>query len=92
MACVAAVYGDTRDASRQAIERGQMVESLLFSDLAADYNAKLDAQVIAGTGGSGQHTGLLGVSGLNAIVYTDASPTVPELWPNLADAVGKVMS
>jgi HK97 family phage major capsid protein len=80
------------DASRQAIERGEMVESLLFGDLAADYNAKLDAQVINGSGASGQHLGLLGVSGINAISYTDASPTIPELWPKLADSVGKVIS
>lgn len=51
------------DLSRQALERGVMVESLVFSDLSADYNAKLDAQVLNGTGANGQHQGMLGVSG-----------------------------
>jgi HK97 family phage major capsid protein len=80
------------DVSRQAVERGDMVEGLLFADLAADYNAKLDAQVINGSGASGQHLGVLGVSGINSVTYTDATPTISELWPKLADSVGKVIS
>ncbi|MGE3813483.1 MAG: phage major capsid protein [Candidatus Nanopelagicales bacterium] len=80
------------DASRQAIERGALVEEMLFADLAADYNAKLDAQVVNGSGSSGQHLGILGVSGINTITYTDASPTIPEAWPKLADAVGRIIS
>ncbi|MFF2331851.1 MULTISPECIES: phage major capsid protein [unclassified Streptomyces] len=79
------------DVSRQAIERGTMVQSLVFGDLAADYNAKLDTQLINGSGSSGQHTGVLNVASINSITYTDASPTVPELWPKLADAAGQVM-
>lgn len=80
------------DSSRQAIERGVIVEEVLFADLAAAYASALDAQVVNGSGSSGQHRGLLNVSGVNAITYTDADPTIPELWPKLADAVGKVMS
>jgi HK97 family phage major capsid protein len=79
------------DLSRQAIERGVLVESLVFGDLAADYNAKLDAQLISGSGASGQHTGILTVAGVNAITYTDATPTIPELWPKLADSAGQVV-
>ncbi|WP_371547970.1 phage major capsid protein [Streptomyces sp. NBC_00554] len=79
------------DVSRQAIERGVMVQSLVFGDLAADYNAKLDTQLINGSGASGQHTGVLNVVSINGITYTDASPTIPELWPKLADAAGQVM-
>ena len=79
------------DLSRQAIERGVLVESLVFGDLAADYNAKLDTQLISGSGASGQHTGILTVSGVNAITYTDATPTIPELWPKLADSAGQVV-
>lgn len=80
------------DASRQSIERGALVEEVLFADLAAAYASALDAQVINGSGTSGEHLGLLNVSGVNSITYTDANPTIPELWPKLADAVGKVMS
>lgn len=79
------------DVSRQAIERGTMVQSLIFGDLAADYNSKLDTQLINGSGSSGQHTGILNVASINGITYTDATPTIPELWPKLADAAGKVM-
>lgn len=79
------------DVSRQAIERGVLVQPLIFGDLAADYNAKLDAQLINGSGASGQHTGILNVASINGITYTDASPTIPELWPKLADAAGQVM-
>jgi HK97 family phage major capsid protein len=80
------------DLSRQALERTVLVEEMIFADLAADYNARLDLQLLTGTGANGQHQGLFGTSGINAITYTDATPTVPELWPKLADMVGKVMS
>jgi hypothetical protein len=33
---------------------------------------------------------LLNVSSINAITYTDASPTIPELWPKEVDAVRQV--
>lgn len=80
------------DVSRQAVERGEMVEALILGDLAADYGTKLDAQVISGTGAAGQHTGLLTVAGTNSVTYTDATPTVAEMWPKIADAVRKVAS
>jgi len=80
------------DVSRQSIERGEMVEQLVLGDLASDYSAKLDAQVVNGTGASGQHLGLLNVSGTNTVTYTDASPTIAELWPKIADAVRQVVS
>lgn len=80
------------DVSRQAIERGELVESIVFGDLAAAYNAELDRLILAGSGGSGEHTGILATSSINSITYTDASPTVAELWPKLADAVGQVVS
>jgi len=32
------------------------------------------------------------VTGINAITYTDATPTIPEAWPKIADACGKVVS
>lgn len=80
------------DMSRQSIERGIMVDRIVFGDLAADYNAKLDAQVINGSGSSGQHLGILGISSTNTVTYTDASPSVSEMWPKLADLVRKVAS
>lgn len=58
-------------------------DEVIFQDLMADYNQKLDVQVIRGTGLNGQVTGFTGVSGIVAVTYTDATPTVPELYPNL---------
>ena len=49
--------------------------------------AKGDRQVVTGSGGSGQHLGILGIAG---ITYTDATPTTGELWPKLCDAVRQV--
>lgn len=80
------------DISRQAIERGVLVEEVILADLAASYNAELDRQVIAAAGANGEHTGFLNTANVNAITYTDASPTLVALWPKLADAVGKVVS
>jgi len=65
-------------------------DEVVFADLIADYNAKLDIQVINGSGASGQMAGILGVSGINAVTYTDASPTLPELWLPLLQAASQV--
>lgn len=80
------------DVSRQAVERGELVEEVLFADLAAAYNATLDAQCLNGTGLNGQHLGLRNVSGVNGVAYTDSSPTLPELYPILAKAAGLIVS
>lgn len=80
------------DISRQAIERGELVEQVVLADLAAAYNAALDAQCLNGTGLNGQHVGIRTVSGTNTVTYTDATPTLPELYPMLAKAAGLVVS
>jgi HK97 family phage major capsid protein len=76
--------------SRQAVERGELVEQVLTADLANAHNTELDRQVINGSGASGQHLGILGTSGVIAVSYTDATPTAGELWPKLVDAVRQV--
>ena len=48
-----------QDVSRQAIERGAITDSLIFSDLVADYATRLDSQLISGTGSNGQHKGII---------------------------------
>jgi len=65
-------------------------DQVIFRDLVADYATKLDLQVISGSGSSGQVTGVRGTSGITTIAYTDASPTVAELYSKLADAVQRV--
>lgn len=65
-------------------------DEIVFADLVADYNQRLDTQVISGTGSNGQVLGILNVSGINSVTYTDATPTLPELWPPLLQAVSQV--
>lgn len=78
--------------SRQAVERGTGIDSILLGDLVADYHTRLDGQLISGSGASGQHLGVLNVAGINAVTYTDASPTLPELYPKLADSSQRIAS
>ncbi|MET9088139.1 phage major capsid protein [Streptomyces sp. NPDC004237] len=55
-------------------------DEIVFADLIADYNLRLDTQCWSGSGSSGQLKGVLNVSGINAITYTDGTPTLPELY------------
>jgi HK97 family phage major capsid protein len=65
-------------------------DEIVFADLIADYNQRLDTQCISGSGSSGQLLGVLNVSGINAITYTDASPTLPELYLPSMQALSQV--
>ena len=73
-------YGGAQDISRQALERGEAIDRIIYNDLAAAYAAAVDSAYVA-----------LALSGVSATVaYTDASPTVAEIWPKLADAIQRV--
>lgn len=74
--------------SRQALERGSGIESVVLGDLTRAYHSVLDATLIT------QATnGLDAVTDANVdIAYTDASPTVAELWPKLFDGIQQVQS
>lgn len=65
-------------------------DEITFADLIADYNQQADTQGISGSGSSGQLLGVLNVSGINAITYTDASPTLPELYLPTMQALSQV--
>lgn len=65
-------------------------DEVIFADLIADYNARLDLQVIDGSGAAGQHLGILNVGGVNAITYTDAAPTLPAMYPSFAQGASKI--
>jgi HK97 family phage major capsid protein len=65
-------------------------DEITFADLIADYNQRLDLQCLNGSGSSGQLKGVLNVSGINAITYTDASPTLPELYLPSMQALSQV--
>lgn len=71
-----------QNVSRQSIERGTNIDSLVMADLAAAYHTLVDSTLVAE----------LFSSAGQAVTYTDASPTVAELYPKLADAVQKVQT
>jgi hypothetical protein len=68
--------------SRQALERGTGVDMIVMGDLISAYHTKLDSNLVAE---------LLSSAG-QSVTYTDASPTVAEIYPKLADAVQKVQT
>lgn len=79
------------DVSIQAFERTVPgIDAIIFQDLRDAYDETLDTQLLAGTGASGQHTGIRAVAGVNTTSYTDASPTAAELLPKLYDGLQKV--
>ncbi len=56
------------------------------------FNASLEEQCITGVGSKeggpfDQFTGILNLTGINTVAYTDASPTGPELFPILGKAL-----
>jgi len=74
-----------QNVSRQAIERGTNVDSLVMADLVSAYHTELDRLLVA------QLRTDVAANG-NVVVYNDGSPTVAELYPKLADAVQKVQT
>ena len=80
-----------QDVAIQLLDQSPVAfDELIFRDLMADYATKVNVQVLSGTNASGQVQGTLGTSGINAITYTDATPTVAELYAKLADAVQQI--
>lgn len=71
-----------QDVSRQAIERGTSVDELVMGDLVSAYHTNLDSLLVAQ---------LLSAAG-QTVTYTDASPTVAEVYPKLLDATQKVQT
>ncbi|MFD7774264.1 phage major capsid protein [Streptomyces sp. NPDC059753] len=64
------------------------MDQILLADLAADYATKLDTFVISNN--AANKRGLLNVSGLNAITYTDATPTVGEAYSKVGDGIQQI--
>lgn len=75
--------------SLQLIEQSPInIDEELLGDLLADLAIKVDNFVI--NNNAVNKRGLLNVTGINAITYTDATPTVGELYPKLADAIQQI--
>ncbi|MEZ5101173.1 MAG: phage major capsid protein [Thermoleophilia bacterium] len=79
-----------QDYALQVLEQSPVAfDQIIFPDLFADMDLRLDLSVLNGTGVN-DFLGVLNTPGINSVAYTDASPTVPELWPKIADALNQV--
>jgi HK97 family phage major capsid protein len=81
--------GGTQTVPIQLVEQSPLnIDTLVLGDLAAALAQAIDVFVL--TNNAANKRGILNVTGINAITYTDASPTFPELWPKLVDASRQV--
>lgn len=85
--------GGIEDVSVQLLDRSDPgIDRIIAFQLRSSYDSVLDAQLIAGSGASGQHLGISGVGSIQTVTYTDASPTAAELVPKIYDGIQKVAS
>lgn len=79
-----------QDVSQQSLDLSPYaVDQIVFGDLRGAYEAELDRQILRGSG-TNELLGINAVSGVNAVTYTDATPTVPEAYPKFADAIQQI--
>jgi HK97 family phage major capsid protein len=75
--------------SVQLIEQSPInMDEILLQDLALDYATKLDLFALNNSGTN--KVGVLNVGSINAVTYTDASPTVAELYPKISDGIQRI--
>lgn len=75
-----------QNVSRQALERGTNVDSLVMADLVSAYHTNLDSLFVTTSA-----TSLTNVI-TQVVTYTDASPTVGELYPKLMDGIQRIQT
>lgn len=75
--------GGQQTVSRQGVDRGVNVEDTIMEDLVKRYAVNLDSKLI-----NQATTGLSAVATITA--YTDASPTVEEMYPKVIEGLSKV--
>lgn len=81
-----------QDVSRQSLERGTPgLDALIYVDLAGAYAADLDAKVINGSGSSGQPTGILNTSSINAATAFGAAVSASNYWSKTAGQVQAIL-
>lgn len=79
-----------QDISQQSLDLSPFpVDQIVFGDLRGAYEAELDRQILRGSG-TNELLGINAVAGINAVTYTDATPTVAELYPKFADAIQQI--
>ena len=75
-----------QNVSRQAIERGTNIDSLVMADLVAAYHTNLDSLNVTTSATSLTNTIT------QVVTYTDASPTVAELYPKIVDCIQRIQT
>jgi HK97 family phage major capsid protein len=79
------------DIAQQLIDQSPIAfDQAIFGDLTAELNKQLDLGCLTGAGTPGVPTGAYNVSNIATVTYTDASPTLPELYSKLANAIQTV--
>lgn len=85
-------YAGMQDASRQALERGTMIESLLTEDLGRAYWTKVDDAILNADGTAGTHLGIRSTSSIASVSYAATTPAVTGLYPKLAELISTIQS
>ena len=79
-----------QDVAIQLLDQSPIAfDQVIFMDLMGEHARRTDIQVISGTGAGNQVTGYLTAAGIT-VTYTDATPTVGELYPKIADAIQQI--
>ena len=75
-----------QNVSRQSLERGTGIDSLVMADLVSAYHTKLDAEYV--TTNAASLTAVI----TQVVTYTDATPTVAELYPKIVDGIQRIQT
>lgn len=78
--------------SRQALERGEQMDTIIFGDLTRAHAAKVDNLVMNGSGASNQPLGALSTAGIGAATAFGAAPTNGNVASKIAGATTYVSS
>jgi HK97 family phage major capsid protein len=70
------LIGGKQIVSLQLIQQSIDFDHVILGDLAADYAQRLDLQILAGSGTSGQLRGIINGAGVASTVFTSATPKV----------------
>lgn len=69
----------------QLVEQSPInIDEIVLGDLAAAHAVEVDKFVLTANGTNKK--GVLNATGINAITYTDGTPTFPEIWPKIVDS------
>ncbi len=68
---------------------------VIFKDLVSAYDSDLEGQLFAGTGGTGPYAelqGVLSLTGITNVTYTDGSPTATEMYASIGQTLGAAVA